>query len=53
MTTAKCQRCGYYWSFTGNPDLYQAIARWCPVCLPKALPVMGSAPIVNRGRVAS
>lgn len=53
MTTSKCQRCGQFWAFTGNPDLFVAISRWCPICLPKSLPLMGVAPLVNRGRVVA
>ncbi len=44
MTGAKCQRCGHWWSFTANSALFAVIARFCPDCIAKALPVMGNAP---------
>lgn len=44
MTGAKCQRCGHYWAFTANSTLFAVITRICPDCIPRALPVMGTAP---------
>lgn len=44
MTATKCRRCGHYWTFAGNPELFSAISKWCPLCVPKVLPVMGQAP---------
>ncbi|AEL19967.1 hypothetical protein CL81_gp45 [Mycobacterium phage Charlie] len=43
MSAAKCQRCGRYWSFSCNPDLFQVITKLCPLCIAKALPVAGAA----------
>ncbi len=43
MTAAKCRRCQRYWSFTVNPDKFDAITKWCPDCIAKILPIAGAA----------
>ena len=43
MNAAQCRRCGCFWAFAANPDLFHAITKWCPTCLPKLLPTMGNA----------
>ncbi|WAA19764.1 hypothetical protein SEA_SHWETA_43 [Mycobacterium phage Shweta] len=43
MSAAKCRRCGRYWSFMGNPDLFAVITKFCPECIARVLPLMGSA----------
>ncbi|QFG09078.1 hypothetical protein I5J49_gp50 [Mycobacterium phage ThulaThula] len=41
MNGVKCQRCGNYWSFSGNPNLFQVIDKFCPICIPAVLPRLG------------
>lgn len=48
MTAMKCHRCGKFWTFTGNPDLFAVIAKFCPMCVPVMLPQMGVTPIPQR-----
>lgn len=30
-----CSECGTYWCCQAQPDEFEAITRWCPLCLPK------------------
>lgn len=48
MTSLRCYRCGHYWTIgTLWPDLFVASVRFCPDCIPNALPLMGDAPLVR------
>jgi hypothetical protein len=40
MNTARCVRCGSYWSFNSGPIAnFEVISRWCPDCVEVAFPV--------------
>ncbi|QKY80202.1 hypothetical protein SEA_JUNG_42 [Mycobacterium phage Jung] len=37
--------CGKFWAFTGNPDLFEVISKWCPLCIEKAAPRLRMEPV--------
>lgn len=52
MSAQRCEQCARYWSFTGNPDLFKVISKFCPVCIaakpPLSLPALGNSPMLAR-----
>ncbi|AMW63864.1 hypothetical protein I5J42_gp43 [Mycobacterium phage GreaseLightnin] len=43
MTAVRCRMCGKFWAFTGNPDLFEVISRYCPLCIPFAPHMRGTS----------
>lgn len=49
MTSLQCHRCSKFWTIaTLYPDIFSAINKFCPDCIPFSLPRMGVTPLVRR-----